>query len=97
MTSLAAAQELKDIVRLCLCKDPADRPSCSLLLRHKFWKARQHLCNISSTTLASCAQLVLLVVPLRLLRLLAERVLPGLAATGISLVECACKAVSGGS
>jgi len=34
------AQELKDIVRLCLRKDPAERPSCALLLRHKFWKAR---------------------------------------------------------
>ena len=27
-------------MRLCLCKDPAERPSCTLLLRHKFWKAR---------------------------------------------------------
>ena len=44
-------QELHDIVGQCLRKDPADRPSCAQLLKHKFFKVRFVLSG--STLLAS--------------------------------------------
>ena len=35
-------QELHEIVAQCLQKDPADRPTCTQLLKHKFFKVRTH-------------------------------------------------------
>ncbi|KAK9845458.1 hypothetical protein WJX81_006885 [Elliptochloris bilobata] len=48
LTNRVFSEELKDLVRLCLCKDPADRPSCALLLRHKFWKKAENMAYVAA-------------------------------------------------